>query len=109
MSLYGSYLKEKTNVHIVEDEKGFATYRYTEDGAVYIIDIYVTPDYRHSGVASEMADKIGTIAKRNGISRMYGSINLETKQCTDSLKVLLAYGFQLHSSSANFLLLSKEL
>ena len=109
MSLYSNYLKEKTDISIVEDDKGFATYRFTDDGAVYIIDIYVLPDFRFAGVASEMADKIAAIGKEKGLSTMYGSINLKTKQSTESLKALLAYGFCLHSTATDFLLLSKEI
>lgn len=109
MSLYSEYLAEKTDTLVVESEKGFATYKYTEDGAVYIIDIYVKPDFRNEKVASQMADNIAEIAKVKGIKKMYGSINISTKQCTDSLKVLLAYGFRLNSSTTNFLLLEKDI
>jgi len=109
MSHYANYLIEKTDCSIVETEEGFATYRFTDDRAIYIVDIYVSSDFRKSGVASKFADRIAEIGRGKGLSKMYGSINLGTKDCTASLKVLLAYGFQLNSCTNNFLLLDKEI
>jgi ribosomal protein S18 acetylase RimI-like enzyme len=108
MSNYSKYLAEKTDCNIIEDERGFATYRFTSD-SVYIVDIYVSPDFRHHDIASQMADKIGEIAKEKGIRKMLGSVNINTKDPTSSLKVLLAYGFKVNSSTTNFLLLEKDL
>ena len=110
MSLYANYLTEKTDDQILETEKGFATYRYLEDeSAVYIVDIYVLPEFRKSGEAAAMADAIATEAKERGVKRLVGSVVPSNKGSTDSLRVLLAYGFKLDSSSNNFLLFKKEL
>lgn len=106
MSLYGDYIKERLNKEIVEDERGFATYYYLADG-VYIEDLFVAPDHRHENIASDYADRIAKLAKDKGYSKMYGSVVPSAKHSTSSLKVLLAYGFQLESSAINMIVMSK--
>lgn len=111
MSLYADYLREKTDTQVLETEKGFCTYRWLDDGP-YIIDIYVLPDFRHDHEATRMANQVAEFGRARGDKVMYGSVNVGTKECGQSLKVLLAYGFEPHSSSTttpNFWLLSKEI
>lgn len=110
MSMYGAYLREKTQDSIIETEHGFATYRYLDnDKTVYIIDIYVLPDFRKSTVASTIADNIVEEAKKRGCTKLLGSVVPSNKNSTASLKVLLAYGMVLESSSADFIVFSKEI
>lgn len=108
MSLYAQYIAERENKNIVEDDKGFATYIFVNDG-VYIQDIYVHPDYRHERRASIYADQIAAIAKEKGLNKMYGSVMPSSNGSTSSLKVLLAYGFRLQSSESNAIFMVKEL
>lgn len=108
MSLYADYINERTGKEIVESDKGFATYYFHKDGC-YIEDIYVQPDYRKSGEASNMANKIAEIAKSKGINKLYGTVCPSANNSTDSLKVLLAYGFKLDSSISNLIALVKEI
>ena len=109
MSLYGDYLRERTFDEIIETEKGFATYRFMDDSCVYIIDIYVKPEFRKSGAASDIADTIVEIAKKRGCYKLMGSVVPSTKGSTTSLKVLLGYGMSLESSSNDFIIFSKEI
>lgn len=110
MSLYANYLREKTNDEILETDKGFATYRYLDnDKTVYIVDIYVLPDFRNTHEASKMADSIIAEAKEKGCTKMIGSVVPSAKGSTASLKVLLAYGMTLDSSTNDFILFKKEL
>lgn len=108
MSLFASYIQERLGKHIVESDKGFATYSFVATG-VYIEDLYVCPDERHSGEASRMADQIAAIAKAKGLNRMYGTIKPSANHSTSSLKVLLAYGFQLLEAGPDALVLVKEI
>lgn len=106
MSLFGQYIKEREGKEIVEDDTGFATYFYINEG-VYIQDIYVHPDHRHTGAASKLADQIAAIAKAKGNTKMYGSIMPTAKNSTASLKALLAYGFSLESAHNNAIVMVK--
>lgn len=109
MSTFGEYIKEREGKEIIEDERGFATYLFQENGSCYIESIYVRPDFRKTGVAAEMADKIVEIAKKRGAKELLGSVSPSTKGSTASVRVLLAYGFSLDSSANNFILFRKDI
>jgi predicted GNAT family acetyltransferase len=109
MSHYADYIKERLGKHIIEDERGFATYSFTDESTVYIEDIYITPEHRKSGVATSFADKIVAIAKAKGCTRLLGSVAPSANGSTDSLKCFLAYGCSLESSTNNFIVLVKRI
>lgn len=108
MSLFADYIKELHNKEIIEDNRGFATYFFIEQG-VYIEDIFVKPEHRHEGVASVYADQIAKIAKEKGISKMFGSVVASRHSSTSSLKVLLSYGFRLESAHNNTIIMVKDI
>lgn len=109
MSLYADYLRERTTDLILEDPKGFATYRYIDDKTVYIVDIYVVPEARKQGFASELANLIAEEAKAKGCTSMLGSVVPSAKGSTTSLKVLLGYGMRLDRSGDNYIFFRKDL
>lgn len=107
--MYSNYIREKTTDQIIETDKGFATYRYVDEKTVYIIDIYVLPDFRKSAVASTIADSIVEEAKKKGCNKLLGSVVPSNKNSTDSMRVLLSYGMTLESSSNDFILFKREI
>lgn len=112
MSVYGDYIKERLNDEIIERDEGFATYRYLDhDGisSVYIVDIYVRPDFRKTKVASEMADSIVEKAMTRGCKRLLGTVVPSASRSTDSLKVLIGYGMDLISSAQDMIVFKKEI
>ena len=110
MSLYGDYLAEREGYDIVEDENGFATYIYSpENSECYIRDIYVKPESRKDHIASHYADEITKLAKLNGCTTLSGSVDPRSTGATDSLKVLLAYGFKVHSINGPLVMFVKEI
>lgn len=109
MSMHAEYLRERTHDQILETEEGFATYRYIDEKTVYIIDLYVRPDFRKTNKASLMADSIVLEAKEKGCTKLLGSVVPSTKNSTISLKVLLGYGMSLQSSTNDFIVFQKEI
>lgn len=109
MSLYRSYIEEKTNKSIIETEHGFITYGFPDPKTCYIQDLYIVPDYRKSHAATVLADQVIVIAKEKGCTRLLGSVIPSTKNSTDSIRVLLAYGMDLDSSSNDFILFSRSI
>jgi GNAT superfamily N-acetyltransferase len=115
MSLYGQYIAERLGDKIVEDERGFATYRFLDSpsapgkGAVYIVDLYVRPEFRKTRLASAMADEICKEALRVGCVEMLGTVAPSAKNATDSIKILLAYGMTILSASPDLIIFRKEL
>ena len=110
MSLYGEYIKERLNKSIIEDEHGFATYFPAFNNEyMYIEDLYVKPIYRKKAKASAYADKVAEIARKKGIRKLLGSVDLNANAATESMKVLLAYGFSLLDIKGSLIYLSKEI
>lgn len=107
-SNYGLYIKERENRCIYEDRKGFATYSIN-DKSCYIQDIFVKKEFRQENVASEYADKITEIARNNGCTFLIGSVCPTTSGSTESLKVLLGYGFKLDHAVNNMIYFRKEI
>lgn len=108
MSHYADYIREREGKETVEDARGFATYSILQDG-VYIQEIYVRPEYRKEGVASHFADVIAGVARAKGYKKLFGSVCPSARGSTESLKVLLGYGFKLVSSETNFVWFVKEI
>lgn len=108
MSNFAKYIYERMNKSIVEDADGFATYYFSQD-ACYIEDIYVVPEKRKSGVAKKYADKIAIEAGQKGCKVLLGSVKPSANGSTESVKVLLAYGFRIVSSQPDFIWFEKEL
>lgn len=108
MSLFSEYLKELGTKQIVEDEYGFATFYKFNDG-LYIEDIFVKKEFRDKGYASKYADIIAQLAKEQDLLKLYGSVRPSANGSTTSMRVLMAYGFKLHSASNDAIIFVKEL
>jgi acetyltransferase (GNAT) family protein len=107
-SLFAKYIKEREGKEIIEDSYGYATYFFIDDG-VYIQDIFVDVEHRRGNAAAGYANQIAKIAKDKGYKKMYGTAVPSAKGCTTSVKVLLAYGFEIHSAEHNAIIFVKGL
>jgi GNAT superfamily N-acetyltransferase len=108
-SLYAKYLKERTNDHILETEQGFATYRYLNKTQVYIIDIFVLPEFRRQHIGRMMFEKICAEAKSLGCTEVIGSVAPNAKNANDSLKAIVSYGMSVLSVDAGLIFFKKGL
>lgn len=108
-SLYGKYIKEKAGDEIIETDKGFASYRFMPDGACWIMDIYVEPQWRQENVASVMADIIVEKARSKGCTELLGTAVPSLLNSTAGLKVMLAYGMTLKSATQDLIILRKDI
>lgn len=97
VSLYGKYIAERSGMGIVETDDGFATFLYPAEDTVYIVDLYVVPDKRKGGSASQMADAICEEALKVGKKYLLGSVDSGLSTAETSIKVLEAYGMKVHA------------
>lgn len=109
MELYKEYLQEREDACIIYDDKGFATYKYLEDGIVYIVDLYVKKEHRKNHIASGYAYKIIEEAKSKDCKFCLGSIDPKAKTAKDSKLVLEAYGFKFTKHRDNLDWYCKEI
>lgn len=106
-SLYAKYIKERTDDEILENEYGFATYRFLNENQCYIVDIFVVESMRKKGVASAMADHIADLAKEKGCTALLGTVNPSCKGATESIQTLIAFGMTVSSSTDNIIIFKK--
>lgn len=91
------YLQEREGFSCIVRDEGFAVYKISGEDC-YIRDIWVSPDYRKKGIASEMADDIARIAIARNCKYLTGSVDTTAKGAHESVLVLFAYGFKIHSA-----------
>lgn len=108
MDHLAAYLKERENFDSLVREEGFASYQINGDEC-YIRDIWVHKDFRKKGIASELADDIARIAIVKGCKYLTGSVSTTALGATESLMVLFAYGFKIHSVVSYGIYCRKEL
>lgn len=112
--MYFDYLKEREpELNILQVEHGFALYKYIpfKNGelAVYIQDIYITPEKRKSHGASYLANIIYKEAKEKGIKTMLGSVCPSAVASQTSLQVLISFGMTIHSSEHDLIWFYKDI
>lgn len=107
--MYWEYIKERENCEIIERPWGFAVIQFLDEFTVYLKDIYIKPENRRAGRATELLDEVENIAKSSGFTRVLGSCSPAAKGSTESLKAILASGFKLQSCDKDIIYLIKEL
>lgn len=107
-SLYGQYIEAREGFDIIENPFGFVTFKITGDEC-YVRDIFVEKHHRNDRVASALCDKVKVIAKERGCKFLTGSVVPSLPSSTVSLKVILSYGFLLHSSQNDFIIFKMEI
>jgi len=109
-SMYAQYLRELTTDSIIETDFGFATYRFLADAkTVYLADIFVLPNHRKKDVATNLADQVADIARKQGYTKMIGGVRPSANGSTISIQVLLGYGMTVQSAVNDYIVFEKPL
>ncbi len=110
MSLWAEYIKERLNKEMLETAGGFATYYFVpEKSAVYVEDVFVKKEKRLSGIASWLVNEISMIAMKNGMNKIYVTVQPSSNGSTDCIAAIIAYGFKLSGSVNDAILFVKEI
>lgn len=107
-SLYAKYISERQEGKILEDSFGFVAYRIIGPEC-FIIEMYISPESRKSGMARSLVSKLESIAKEHGSTHITGNIHLDDKGASNTLISALMIGFKVVSANAGVLLIAKEL
>ena len=113
MNMWFEYQRERfKDFMVLEKDYGFATYSYLElesTNGVYIEDIYIVPDERKNNRASELSNEIQDIAKKQGMTHLFGSVATDAEGADTSIKVLQAHGMKFLSSTNEIIWFIKEI
>ena len=80
-----------------------------QGGECYIAELYVRPEKRFTPELTKLIDEVTEIARLSGCMKLYSHVIPSNKNATQSLKVILKYGFNLVSVSTNLIRLEKGL
>ncbi len=105
---YPEYLQEYKNHEYVENEYGFATFELTPD-AIIIGDVYVRPDYRKQGFATEIITDVCAIGRKQGCKHIVATIYMGYAGKEISLLAALKFGVKIISAGADKIIVAKEL
>lgn len=108
MSPWAQYAKERNSEDSIEYAWGFLTYRVINQ-VCEIYDIFVVPEERRSGKATQLANEITELALKAGCNILVGFIWPAGAGATASMQSLLYYGFKLHSNDGARIILTKEI
>lgn len=108
MSLFADYILEREGFSTIERAEGLATYKIQGEEC-YIKDIYIRPEDRSGKVSFQIADQIAEIAKENGCSYLTGTIVPSLPGASISMAAQLKYGFKIHSSHEDYIILRKDI
>ncbi len=109
MNLFSKYLEERQGTKVITSDVGFATYKQIDDETVYLIDIFVEKEHRRKGLASQLSLQVQIEAERLGCTKLLGSVDITANGVTNSLKAVLADGFEFSHGSGNVLYFIKNI
>jgi ribosomal protein S18 acetylase RimI-like enzyme len=108
MQLYRAYLKERENAELIERSWGWCSYRVEADH-VYLIDIYVLPQYRQHGKGTELLAAVENVARECGRPAVLGSIATNVQGADKMYNIMHGLGFKIHSSDKDIIYMIKEI
>jgi hypothetical protein len=109
IDLYEQYALEREGMYFVRNEFGFASYKKISDDMIWLVDLYVIPTKRLTGIGYVLSGMVAKKAIELGATKLLGSVDITAKNVTASLKAVLADGFEYSSSKGNMLYFVKEL
>lgn len=108
MSLLSDYHKEQGLRHVIESESGFVIYQFLGEEC-YILDAYVVPDKRRTGLCFQMADQVAEHAKSRGCKYLTASAIPQANNPTRSIQTFISYGMKLIRAESTAIYFGKEI
>lgn len=109
MSMYKDYIENQLpNRFVYETDKGFLTYNINNK-ICQLEEIYIKPEFRRQGFASEFYKDIEKIAREAKCIYLIGTIMPRVANAEGSMMCLLKNNFKLDSIDDKLIYLSKEI
>lgn len=108
-TLYANYIKERRNHGSIHDDHGFVTFDFLPNNICHLIDIYVDPICRITGVGKSYLKRLIKIAKENKSSKIIATIDLKAKNHDLSLTCALKTGFKIVEAKNDILIVALEI
>lgn len=107
--MYKDYVENQLkNRFVYEDEFGFITYNF-QDEICQLEEIFIKPEFRRQGKASEYYTMCEKIGRENGMKILKGSIVIGTLGAEESMMCLFKNKFYLAYTEGMMIYLFKEI
>lgn len=107
-SLFAAYFKELAGEDTIIVDDGFVVFSEEEDH-VYLKDIYVRPEARHTGLGQELLAAVENIARQLKKPRIVGSVVPSYAGSTKRTEGMLKIGFKVLKAEQDIIYFIKEL
>ena len=98
---------ESYNRHLYENEYGFITWQILGNACV-INTLYVKPEHRQEGRASELADYVVELI-RGKVENLVCEIDIRSNTAIEAYNSITKYGFEKTGQIGNYIILQKDL
>lgn len=105
MQLYVDYCKEMYDRDVIFNDKSFVSYKYFEDGSLYVHSLFTSPEHRRSNQSLSL---LNTLLEKYSPSVITCYVDVTTNNPNLSLQLLLQQGFKIYESSPTAISLVKE-
>lgn len=92
LNKYAQYIKEREDLELYEDDKGFFTYK-EEDGVFFVSELFVLPEFRENGVGNDYSSKIDELAKEHGCDTIVCTTCFDASNWEQSHKYIKSNGY----------------
>jgi ribosomal protein S18 acetylase RimI-like enzyme len=109
-SLYSKYLLEKEGKQTIETDKGFITYKLVHASGkdiVHVCVLYIDPEHRNASAAREMMNLLKDMYS-DKCKAFTAAVYTKQFNTTNTLKILLYFGFEVVGLKGDEILLYKE-
>lgn len=115
--MYVEYAREVLGQEMVVTPEGFAAYIIYPEAEVngkkikevYLVDIFVRPDFRNQHFGSILIDEVARLAKEQGCTTMTGTVVPSRKTATASTMAFIKYGARIEFARDDLIVLRKEI
>ena len=109
--MYFKYIKERLGKDSIQyEDKAFAIFfDYPAENAIYVEDVYVSPDYRRSGIGEKIMEDMCNLAKEANRKYLLGSVDITSNNPEASLIGMLKNDFKLYKTDDSMLYVRKEI
>lgn len=108
MSLYAEYLLEREGYSCLEDDDFFVTFKKLDD-ALYIRDMYISPNSRRKKKGTELGNMLEQLAKEEGCKALITSVDTGTQGWQASKKGIEKFGFKEIYTEESCIYYNKEI
>lgn len=108
MSHWAEYVKERFGWDAIVTDDATVIYSIQPPFAL-IHDMYVAPQMRKIGIASDLADQVAAIGKEKGCTHLWSQVASETLNSNEALMANLGYGFRMTKTDATGIIMMKEI